>query len=1066
MNTQKAGARPIETAGLPDTNEVGAEIIDLTEEFAREQADNAGKPSVEPEFFNDAQMLGSASAVPDDFLSTPATFLLGEMWGTRDKRNTQDEAWKSVTMPWSNWIIGGTGDKNTPAWGLSRHPVAREKAGACIVLGSSIGGARKAKAMDTMYAMGLDIDSGASLDAVLNKVEDLGLFCLVYTTFSHGRRGLQLKRDEVLRKLGIKTEPSLDQVKDYLRTHEKSRYEESFIAAVTIKTAKKQVKEGVVIELDTPPLEKFRLIFPLAQPVKIIDLAETHEAALDVWEDKITGLAQNVLGVTFDAACTDPSRLFYTARHAKDADDWYCAVVQGKPIDFATIPPMKRALYTQNRAGDVNPFTLAGGGDLNQIPDAFTPSGASLNDWHRTYKDRFLLANLLEDYCPDKIRNAGGEAEGHVHTECPFEGQHTSEGGTGTMAINCIDSQNEYWTWFCQHEGCKPKHKLLFLEEALRAGWFDESVLFDPDSGYMLEGPKEDEDELTATACFEMVKDWLPKSYKISGGVICLRGEGDEQDRPLTGVFDVVGRASNLTGDAGTGRIIHFTNENGVSVEMTLHMSDLIRDSGAGVLEALADAGLTLYVGSRNGREAVLNLFRQITPKRHIPTVPRPGWVRDRGGVFVGFMCPTGEYIEAGSGNPFRLATGATVKDRAPAGTLKGWQTAANAALDQSGNFYWTIGLCAAFAGPLLALAGMSACGFNLSGESSRGKTLALQLGSSVWATPREKRGVLFSMNSTSNAIEDLASVGSESFLALDEIGAMSRPQDIPSILFGLSTGAGKSRKAGRGAGLAEDAEFLPFTMLTNERPLRSVVTDAGGDYKTGLSVRFPDLDVTGGMRVSADVIKAMEAVKANFGHAGPLFIRWMISEGLHHRGNEIRKRIDSAAKVLAGDATPAQARAANVFALVQIAGELACEAGILSDVKTVQNAVKTAWVTFKNSDEGKATEGEASLLGGFRSWLVRSMGGQIIAAEDFDAPNYREVLGWHTPKEFVLDWGSLANMQRMGLNGSRAGLVKALDDCGALVKSGKNSAHNKLPSEVGGGEVANLRINRVKLGV
>ena len=321
-------------------------------------------------------------------------------------------------------------------------------------------------------------------------------------------------------------------------------------------------------------------------------------------------------------------------------------------------------------------------------------------------------------------------------------------------------------------------------------------------------------------------------------------------------------------------------------------------------------------------------------------------------------------------------------------------------------------------------------------------------------------------MNSTSNAIEDLASVGSESFLALDEIGAMPRPQDISAILFGLSTGAGKSRKAGRGAGLADDAEFLTFTMFTNERPLRSVVTDAGGDYKTGLSVRFPDLDVTGGMRVSADVIKAMEAVKSNFGHAGPLFIRWMIKEGMHNRGNEIRKRIDSAAKALAGDATPAQARAANVFALVQIAGELACEAGILSDVKAVQNAVKTAWVTFKNSDEGKATEGEASLLDGFRSWLVRSMGGQIIAAADQDAPNYREVLGWHTPKEIILDWGSLADMQRMGLSGSRAGLVKALDDLGALIKSGKNNSHNKLPAEVGGGKVANLRINRVKLEV
>jgi hypothetical protein len=483
---------------------VGAEIIDLTEEFGREQATNApdggratmefgGNADKEPEFFNDAEMLGSPSVEFDDFLNREATFLTGEMWGTRDKRNTQDEAWKPVTMPWSNWIIGGAGDKDTPAWGFSRHPVAKQKEGPCIVLGSSIGGARKAKAMDTMYAMGLDIDSGAKLDDVLDTVERKGLLVLVSTTFNHGRCGLKLKRDEVLRKLGIKTDPTLEQVQDYLRTHDKNRYEESFIAGITIRSAKKQVKEGVVVELDTPPLEKFRLIFPLATPVKIIDLAETHDAALSVWEDKITGLARNVLGVHFDTSCTDASRLFYTPRHAKDANDWYAAIVQGKPLDFATITPMRKASYMGSRtAAADNPFSMAGRNDANGIPDAFTPKGESLNDWHSTYKDRFLIANLLEAYCPDRIRIAGGEGEGQVHTECPFEGQHTSEGGTGTMAINCVNGEHDYWTWFCLHDGCRGKHKLQFLEEALRAGWFDESLLFDPDSGYMLEGEEYD----------------------------------------------------------------------------------------------------------------------------------------------------------------------------------------------------------------------------------------------------------------------------------------------------------------------------------------------------------------------------------------------------------------------------------------------------------------------------------------------------------------------------------------------------------------------------------------------
>ncbi len=98
-----------------------------------------------------------------------------------------------------------------------------------------------------------------------------------------------------------------------------------------------------------------------------------------------------------------------------------------------------------------------------------------------------MIADLLETLCADKVRVAGGEAQGHVHTECPFEHEHTSEGGTATMAINCLDSQNEYWTWFCHHDACRGRHKLQFLEEALRQGWFEEDAIFSMDHGFLLE---------------------------------------------------------------------------------------------------------------------------------------------------------------------------------------------------------------------------------------------------------------------------------------------------------------------------------------------------------------------------------------------------------------------------------------------------------------------------------------------------------------------------------------------------------------------------------------------------
>ncbi|AWY09239.1 hypothetical protein vBRpoSV10_117 [Ruegeria phage vB_RpoS-V10] len=498
-HAEDAVADPVPDRELVDGDEGEVDVLPEQAVDVSDDEDGGAVPdqdsgAVAPQFLNDAELLGTPSPALDEFLNRPTTFMLGEMWGQRDKRNTQDNQWKATEMPLINWIFGGPGDKNTSAWGLSRHPVGKDKEGACIVLGSSVGKARKAKSMEYMHAIGLDVDSGARLNDVLDTVVSKGLFCLVYTSFNHGKRGLQLKRDEVMRKLQIKTDPDLDQIKMYLREHDKNRYEESFIAGVSIKSAKEQVKDGVVIILDTPPLEKFRLFFPLEEPVKIIDLAATHEGALSVWEDAITGMAVNNLGIHFDTSCTDPSRLFYTARHPKDAEDFYCAIVQGKPLRFEDIEPYKKSLYTAKRE-KLNAFEMAGNEiATDKAPQAVAPSGMSLNDWHRGCKDRFLLANLLEDYCPDRIRTSGGEAAGHVHTECPFEHEHTSEGGTGTMAINCIDSQNDYWTWFCHHDACQGRHKLQFVEEALRQGWFEESMLTDMSFGYLLEGPEEEAD--------------------------------------------------------------------------------------------------------------------------------------------------------------------------------------------------------------------------------------------------------------------------------------------------------------------------------------------------------------------------------------------------------------------------------------------------------------------------------------------------------------------------------------------------------------------------------------------
>ncbi|MHC0053176.1 hypothetical protein [Actibacterium sp. D379-3] len=252
---------------------------------------------------NNAHLHGEDHPEMQALLQKPFVFMQGQLWGQRDNRNTQDGKWTRVEMPLLAWLIGAekgselNGKLVTETWGLTRHPVARRKEGSSIVLADAIDGARTDSAIKTMYAVGLDIDSGASLDDVLDKLEDLGLFALVYTSFNNGKTQLVLKHDDIMRKLSLDESPTLEQVQEYLRNHHKDQYDESFIATIEMVEPRKQTKDGLRVVLKTAPLDKFRVILPLWEPVELSNLGATVNQWKDVWADAVTGVAVNLLGI-------------------------------------------------------------------------------------------------------------------------------------------------------------------------------------------------------------------------------------------------------------------------------------------------------------------------------------------------------------------------------------------------------------------------------------------------------------------------------------------------------------------------------------------------------------------------------------------------------------------------------------------------------------------------------------------------------------------------------------------------------------------------------------------------
>lgn len=442
----------------------------------------------EPQKLNDAELIGVDHPDMQELLTRPAVFMTGDLYSQNDRRNTRDGDWKRVEMPLIDWINGG---EDGGGWGLSRHPVSKSKEGPSIVLAESLDGARKDAAIKTMYAVGIDIDSGASLDDVVTKLEDLGLFAIVYTSHSHGKDKLVLKHDDIMRKLKLDDSPNRTQIQMYLRSHHKDRFDDDFIDTIEIEEIRKQTPDGLRTILKTRPLDKFRVVLPLWEPVELAQLGATVNQWKDKWADAVCGVAVNTLGVNFDSTSCDVNRLFYTPRHPEGAE-WYSCIVQGRPLRFEEIEPYDKDAYVRNREVSSDPF-LAGTGAENEREDYYGPGGISLNRWHNKYKERFLIADVLESYCADKLRPAPGEKPGTCHIECPFEHEHSTEGGTATLAMNPDANEAGYWTVFCKHDSCQGRDKLEFVQQMLEDEWFDVSVL--TDSEWCVPLPDEEDEE-------------------------------------------------------------------------------------------------------------------------------------------------------------------------------------------------------------------------------------------------------------------------------------------------------------------------------------------------------------------------------------------------------------------------------------------------------------------------------------------------------------------------------------------------------------------------------------------
>ena len=234
-------------------------------------------------------------------------------------------------------------------------------------------------------------------------------------------------------------------------------------------------------------------------------------------------------------------------------------------------------------------------------------------------------------------------------------------------------------------------------------------------------------------------------------------------------------------------------------------------------------------------------------------------------------------------------------------------------------------------------------------------------MAASVWGSPEFIR----SWSATANGLEGVAATRNETCLILDEIDEAS-PHEIGKIAYMLVNGQGKQR-AGRVGTVRKIQRWRIITISTGERTLTSIMNEIGKRPNAGQLVRllsipvtfehgaFSDLHEFESGRALSDHLKSMRL--KHYGHVGPAFIRKLMDDKRDFPAllDMYLQPFNSVTK------TNLEKRAAMVFAIITLAGELAIEYGIVPWEQTyVWDAALIAfqrWQTYQGPGQTEDTQ-------------------------------------------------------------------------------------------------------------
>lgn len=387
-------------------------------------------------------------------------------------KNEKDMNWKGEPAPLGKFI----------ALKL-QHVASSNKYIEAFTQCSLAGKQRKTAAVKTLDLLVLDIDNGQPIEELREELLTHGIFAVIYSTYSHLSTTSKVGTAPFMKAMKIDDIEDVDDemVREYFEFHK--HYHPSIIKNMTFDRVE-QTAEGAFVFVNHDPQPKYRVVMVLDEPFDMMKEGGGNiQKASKKWKAKYAGVA-NLLGASYDIACTDPSRLFFRPTH-KPNTPYVREIVIGDTIRLADI-----ADGDPRGPRKSNAFLDAAGAVADDEKERVQVETPWLREWYDKHAPSFFAADWARETF--EVRQDTGDK---VTIACPFDDEHSDSGphDMGFFVGNPTEASHNRAIFRCSHAGCAHRQSIQFLDKLI----LDNDISEDDLTSYSEELDEADKEEDT-----------------------------------------------------------------------------------------------------------------------------------------------------------------------------------------------------------------------------------------------------------------------------------------------------------------------------------------------------------------------------------------------------------------------------------------------------------------------------------------------------------------------------------------------------------------------------------------